>query len=245
MHIINPYRYAGGGTSPGTTNLASWWSMDETSGTRSDSHGSVDLTEFNTVGYATGKQNNAADFERGNSEYLINTSAAALDPSGGDITITGWIKPESIAPTWVDVNSIIALTNSTSSNAIVLRIYAADHPTNPNQIRVGFNNGTSSTETYGPALSAGTWYQFLISLKASTGETSLQINNGTAITNTMSGSLRASITKVFIGTVESGGTPVFFYDGLVDEVNVYHQLFSDDEKTWMYNGGAGRAYGDL
>ena len=49
-------------SNPGTTGLVSYWALDETSGTRYDSHGSNDLTDNNTVGYTTGVQGNAADF---------------------------------------------------------------------------------------------------------------------------------------------------------------------------------------
>ncbi|MBU0513002.1 MAG: hypothetical protein KJ638_15045, partial [Chloroflexi bacterium] len=44
--------------------LVAWWSLDETSGTRYDSHGGNHLSDNNTVGYSTGKQGNSANFER-------------------------------------------------------------------------------------------------------------------------------------------------------------------------------------
>ena len=50
--------------------LVSWWSLDETIGTRDDSHGSNNLVDHNTVGYTTGKQGNASAFTAANSEYL-------------------------------------------------------------------------------------------------------------------------------------------------------------------------------
>src|SRR6056300_304684 len=59
----------GGGTSVvSTTDLVSFWKLDEASGTRVDAFGSNDLTDNNTVGQGTGTvYANAADFERSNS----------------------------------------------------------------------------------------------------------------------------------------------------------------------------------
>ena len=48
-----------------TTNLISYWKLDETSGTRVDSVGNNDLTDNNTVLYGAGKQGNGADLEIG------------------------------------------------------------------------------------------------------------------------------------------------------------------------------------
>ena len=50
--------------------IIAWWTLDETSGSRSDSHGTATLSDNNTVGYATGKQSNAASFVEANTEYL-------------------------------------------------------------------------------------------------------------------------------------------------------------------------------
>ncbi len=55
---------------PGTGNLAAWWSFDEASGARNDSHGSSHLTDNNTVTSAAGKKSNAASFASANAEYL-------------------------------------------------------------------------------------------------------------------------------------------------------------------------------
>jgi uncharacterized repeat protein (TIGR01451 family) len=59
-------------TNPGTTNLAAWWTMDERSGTREDSHvNNYDLTDNNTVGYNDmGVQGRAASFVAASQERL-------------------------------------------------------------------------------------------------------------------------------------------------------------------------------
>jgi hypothetical protein len=46
------------------TNLISWWSLDEASGSRADKHGANTLTDNNTVLSAAGKKSNAGNFVR-------------------------------------------------------------------------------------------------------------------------------------------------------------------------------------
>ena len=60
--------------------LISWWSMDEESGERADSHGTMTLTDNATVLYDTGKVGNAADFEAGTSEYLSHAVRRFYQP---------------------------------------------------------------------------------------------------------------------------------------------------------------------
>jgi hypothetical protein len=66
----------------GTTNLIAWWSMDETSGTRFDSHGTNALSDNGNVGTTTGVVGNAASFD-GLDDYLSIADNLAL--STGDI----------------------------------------------------------------------------------------------------------------------------------------------------------------
>ena len=67
--IIRPYATVASSTL--STGLLAFWKMAETSGTRYDeTANNEDLTDNNTVSYATGKVGNAADFEASNNEYL-------------------------------------------------------------------------------------------------------------------------------------------------------------------------------
>ena len=53
-----------------TDDLVAYWTLDEASGTRSDSVGSSDLTDINTVTSAPGILNGAAQFTAANNEYF-------------------------------------------------------------------------------------------------------------------------------------------------------------------------------
>lgn len=62
---------------PQDTSIVSRWKLDEGSGSRSDSVGSNDLTDNNTVTSGTGPfGDTCADFEQANSEYLSITDAS-------------------------------------------------------------------------------------------------------------------------------------------------------------------------
>lgn len=96
---LRPYAAAAGGPFGGhatlTDGLVSYWKLDETSGTRFDVHGSNDLTDNNTVGFAAGKNGNAATYVGGNAESL-SLAAASADTAGiriiagGTISFAGW-----------------------------------------------------------------------------------------------------------------------------------------------------------
>jgi PKD repeat protein len=76
--------------------LRGYWRLDEGSGTRYDASASGnDLTDYNTVGSATGIVGLAADFERDNGEYLsIDHGVQSGLAITGSLTLAGWIKPE-------------------------------------------------------------------------------------------------------------------------------------------------------
>ena len=38
---------------------------------------------------------------------------------------------------------------------------------------------------------------------------------------------------------------VRFWDGLVDEVAIFSDVLTSAERTWLYNGGNGRAYNEI
>ncbi|MHC4606969.1 MAG: S8 family serine peptidase, partial [Planctomycetota bacterium] len=79
-----------------TEALVGHWTLDESSGTRSDSSGNGnDLADHSTVGSAAGKVGNAASFN-GTSEYLDISDAnqTGLDAAGA-LTLAAWISADS------------------------------------------------------------------------------------------------------------------------------------------------------
>jgi len=87
----------GGGAAASTllNDLVSWWSLDEASGSRADSHGSNTLTDSNTVTQATGKVSTAGQFTKVNSEHLTVPATHGLHGGDRDIAIVLWVYLDS------------------------------------------------------------------------------------------------------------------------------------------------------
>lgn len=124
--------------SPNSANLLltraiSYWNLDEVSGTRYDSIGSNSLlSSGNTVGFTSGKKNQAALFYANSQNYLYSKSVLGLMGSGHDITFSSWIY----------LNS----TSTTLERAIISK-------GGQNSI----SNGTFETWTAGPSAAPDNW----------------------------------------------------------------------------------------
>ena len=80
---------------PTSDDLVSYWSCDETSGSRVDSHGTNDLTDNNTVGYVEGVIGNACYFNGANSEYLsINDASQSGLDDDVDYSLSFWLHEQ-------------------------------------------------------------------------------------------------------------------------------------------------------
>lgn len=82
-----------------STNLQSYWKLDEASGTRSDSFDTSPLADVNTVGAITGIRGNAALMVAANSNYLFMATTSPLEGGGTDFFISAWVYLNSTSPT--------------------------------------------------------------------------------------------------------------------------------------------------
>ena len=137
---------------PGTTNLIAWWTLNEASGTRADSHiNALTLSDINTVGSDVGKVNNAASFVRANTEYLSRTSEAALQMSTSDIFFGAWIYP-------TQLNAVnYQIVSKLYTNLFEYQLYAN---TSQAGFLVGNGNGTDFTVAVAPVstIAINNWY---------------------------------------------------------------------------------------
>jgi len=222
-------------SNPGTTNLVAYWELNEESGTRVDSHASLDLTDNNTVLYsASGVQGNAADFELSNSEYLSRASEAALQTGDIDFTLGAWVKPESIG----SIMGIITKWNASPNRDYGLSLNA------DGTVRFfTFDAGDAwlymdSTAT----LSAGTWYFITGWHSTATNKVYIKINDASPEEKAV-GTPRASTAAEF--RVGSSNVGPYHFDGLLDEAFFYKKVLSSAELTWLYNSGSGRSYANV
>ena len=236
---------AGVGTSPGTTNLLAWWSLDETSGTRQDSHtGNYDMSVQGTPSYTTGKKGNAgtvAVVNGAGSYFYYSDSGNALDcPAGSSITVACWVK----------------LNNLPSNNAYPVSRWGStgDWTLNINSngallAQAARSDGTETAQTANSSIASGTWCFCVLKFDHTVGTHGTvyaSVNNGTPVSAALT-TAKIATAGVFLSIGDLGHTTVGYgnMSGAVDEVCVYGRALSDDELAWLYNEGAGRAYSEL
>lgn len=225
-------------TNPGTTNLVAWWSLDETSGTRNDSHSTNNLSDNNTVGYNTGVKSNAAAFARASSEYLSISDNAALSMGDIDFTIVAWVY-------LTDLTTSQIFVQKGSASDVNQREYSLLYNVASNRFR--FLAGNSTTSGYINADNLGapsgtTWY-FLVGEHDATNNTlTISVNNGTANSASYTGGSFNSASAMTVGAMSDG---TYSVNGRIDEVAIYKRLLTADEIEWLYNSGSGRSYTDV
>lgn len=220
--------------------LISYWELNEESGQRFDRHGANDLTDNNSVLYDTGKQGNAGKFVNANDEDLSRTSETSLQTGDIDYTIACWVY----------------LDNLTGDQNIVTK----DDGDNDREYYLQYNDGVSDrfrfvafeavdsgvvvTDSKIGLPDTATWY-FIIAWHDATANTiNIQINDGDIDSQATGAALQAAGTAAFSIGAKDHATKLGI-DGRVDEVGFWKRTLTADEKTALYNGGAGVAYDDL
>lgn len=220
---------------PGTSNLISWWKLDETSGTRNDNHGTNHLTDNNTVLYsASGIKSNAADLELSNSESLSIASNASLVTGDIDFTIFAWVKAETLT----DFQTVISKRQDAAQNEYQI-YYAASQFV----FIVRDASTVSSITATTPTISTGAWYFIVAWHNASANTLNIQVNDGTVYTNSSPVTPRTGTAPLQIGSRDA--STAGFWDGLIDETGLYKRVLTSAERTWLYNSGAGRSYCEI
>lgn len=230
------------------TDLVSYWKMDETSGTRYDSHGSNDLTDNNTVSYATGKQGNCADLEWDNTEWLSCASNSTLQLSADqDFTISLWVNLENMSGyTYRPMVTKAIATNSTCEFCIYY-YYAGADPNNKFRFQLGNGSTYQLVNETVSNTSNGTWF-FLVAWHSKTDDKIyLQVNNDATPAEAAwsNGTYSGGTGELAIGRFSGNSTTAHHYDGKIDEVAFWKRLLTSDERTALYNSGNGITYEDL
>lgn len=222
-----------------TDNLISFWELEEASGTREDAHGANDLTEVGAVANAAGKVGNAVDFEFTDSLYLSRSDNADLSVGDIDFTWACWVNAESFQAA---ADQYIFIKGNEGTIEYYLRVSGSG-------IEVKFGvYGSSGFGNQGAAginafLSTGTWY-FIVGWHDATADTvNIQINNGTPTSVAHSAGAHDGAATFYLGDYATGGTRN--WDGLVDQLAFWKRVLTSDERTTLYNSGAGMAYADI
>lgn len=214
-------------------NLISYWKMDEASGDALDAHSTNDLTDTNTVAAGTGIINGARDFEANNNEYFTHVDNAALSTGDIDFTVQAWVKLE----TEPGVMEIVSKWGALITSAEYTMYYNGDRFNFT--IGNGVTSGAVTADNFG-AVATGVWYLLHAWHDAGNNLVGISVNAGTA--NTLSWALGVLDSTEPFRIGAGSGTPINFFDGLIDEVGFWKRVLSSDERTSLYNAGAGLAY---
>lgn len=233
---LKPAAAAPSDDNPGTTNLVGDWSMDETSGTRADSHGTNNLTDNNTVGSTTGVISNAASFVSANSEYLSSTTVPVSGTGARSMEV--WFK------------------TSTTGTMHIAGFGGSNSGTNGAAFRLSIESGSLFCRVYGGyaefggSWNDGAWHQVVLKVMASGYVRDLEVYvDGSSQTRVAGSNL--DFTTINTGTdefsvgknIQSSATN--YFNGDVDILRIFNDELTAAEITWLYNSGSGRSYSDI
>lgn len=219
--LIDPYRFA---TSTLNNGIVSYWKMDEASGTRIDAVTATgnDLSDNNTVTSNTGIISNAGQFTRANSEYLSHIDNASLSVNGTDFTVAVWVYMD----TEPADNAIISKWGAGGNEYQMYYSQALD--------RFRFATTATVTANNFGAVTTGTWY-LIIGWNTSTAAF-ISVNNTTA-DSVVAGYPAAGTSDFLMGNI---GGSFNYWNGRLDEVGFWKRVLTADERTELYNSGAGK-----
>ena len=219
-----------------TTNLVSYYKLDESSGNASDSVGSNTLTNTNTVGYAAALINNGADFGATNSDKSF-TSSGRINLTG-NFTLSVWVKLRANPANGV-AYQFIDIADNTGNVRAMIQLY-----NNGGQNQLYFGRvGTASTYVSGginvSALGTTVWHRLTLTYNG----TNIQAYmDGSEIgTATDASGTTATLSANLIRLGRDIGT-AFYASTYMDEVGVWTRALSSTEETTLYNSGNGLQY---
>ncbi|MBI2356474.1 hypothetical protein HYV12_00230 [Candidatus Dojkabacteria bacterium] len=224
---------------PLSSNLVSYWNMDESSGTRSDKWGTRNLTANGTggVGSSTGKINMASDFESTESDFLEVADNTELSTGDIDFTISTWVKMES-KPTGYE---IIASKYESFTVAEYLLGYTGSSASDRFYFQLFNSSGGATCSVEANNLgspSAATWYNIVVWHDATENTCNIKVNNGTTNSSAEAGVVTDTNSAFRLGAYIAGGYNHF--DGLIDEVGFWKSVLNSNQLSALYGSGSPR-----
>lgn len=224
-------RAGGGAASPLLTDLAAYWKLDETSGTRFDSAGTANLSDNGSVGYGIGKQSNAAVFD-GTARWL-DTGATARPfelRSGDTLSIALWMYPTDNSANYFPLTKFSDV--STSGEYAILRDTSGN-----TRLRV-YSNGTQDTAAV--ATPINTWSLIVAEIDGATSiPTIYNVGLGTSGTRGPVTYPTNHTKPLVVGAFISSLFGNTYFAGRIDGVGIWNRLLTSSERDDLYNSGAG------
>lgn len=224
-----------------TTNLVSYWKLDESSGNAADSVGSNTLTNTASVTYVAALINKGASMNGGPYLTITDGSQSGLDITG-DISTSFWLK---LAGEPGTDNGFEMVTKWASGSGAYRFIYhdAGGQAQMYGALYDAGNPGTNVNYTKNIShIGTSAFHHMVFTFKASTGTMTFYLdgsNLGTTVDTSVS-TINNSSGNFDIGALGVGIQG--FFNGIVDEVGLWSKELTSGEVSSLYNSGAGFAY---
>jgi len=211
--------------------IISHWNMDETSGVRNDDVSTHNATSFNSPGYISGLNGNAADLN-GTTQRLQVTDDTDFDRISTDFMWVAGVK--------FDVETLASHIISRWSTSSIEQQFALYISGSTFRFLVRETSGASNTvsATGFGTISSGTWY--MVSAYKTGQNIGLRINTGAKETEINMGADMYDVSNdISFGATKYGSN---FMNGHIDFISYYNRELTIAELTELYNGGAWKGY---
>ncbi|MDP3722930.1 MAG: LamG-like jellyroll fold domain-containing protein [Candidatus Omnitrophota bacterium] len=221
-----------------TDGLIAYWKFEESGGARDDQKGPNDLADHNTVTQAAGKKGNAALFTAANNESLSIPDNAALSMGAEvDFTIAAWVY---LADD-VGQKVIVAKRDLISTPGIAYQI-ARSASVNVWRLNVGNNVASAVAEVSTSGDLSGAWH-FVVGWHDAVANTiNLQVDEGSVSSTSYSSGSYDDTNPFILGNATTGTDEGVGMGGRIDEVGIWKRVLTTQERTDLYNNGAGNTY---
>lgn len=220
-------------TRPNKTDLLAWWSMDESSGDRLDSHiNAYNLSENGAPAQVVGQVSSGVALT-GASNYLNND--AMTNVSNRNFTSMGWMNLQSVgASDW----HCFGQYGTTTATQCWLMYH--NPSTDKMRFLVSDENGVAYyAESNGTFNDSSGWFH--VAGVRQGDNLSLYINGEKQTTeDTFVGQENLDVQPFWVNRESSD-----YGDAYYDEIVIYTEALTDDQISWHYNGGNGRSYSEL
>lgn len=241
MRRMGPPPSSSGGDPTATSiraKLTSWWEMTETSGVRNDSNGTNHLSIVGTVSTATGVRGGsdvAAAFAANGGLTVLSNDTLRVATGGGAHCMFGWVYLTSNSGVqyffskWDDATS--EAPGAEYVGVLASSSYYAQ------------NGGTAYTNALQAAPAAGAWHFYIMWRDPVDGKVRLQLDNGAVAASTGASNPDPNGTSLIFGRNAANNYPM---TGRLQRWGwINGAILTEDERTWLYNAGAGRTYAEL
>lgn len=207
------------------TNLIAYWRMDEASGSRYDSVGSMNLAQAGSVGSDTGKLGTRCA-TLGTTSVGMHASGASLGALNSEtVFFAGWYRLDSVSGASAKPIALLELNNGGASHLQLAIKY--DHAIN----RI-IAETVDETTIAAEAISVGTWYHILATWNGSLVNLYVNNNGSSDMTHTDRDGYN-EVTQIAFGNSSTG------HSFSVDDWGIWDEAPSATDRSDLYNAGSG------